>query len=148
MKFLHNCGELSWNHSLTLALAASAYNLYHHNLSIPYSLSILKIKYFCSTDGAVLIHTNSGDLLRSLDPPENFVSPKLISLNREGYIIVNYEKGGLCSYSINGKTLRHVSHNENVQVRQILRKLTGVFVVYILCNLKLSHVKDTALNYN
>ena len=71
---------------------------------------------FSFLDGVVLIHTNTGDLLRSLDPSEGFVSPKLISLNREGYIIVNYDKGGLCSFSINGKTLRSVSHNENVQV--------------------------------
>ena len=63
----------------------------------------------------MLIHSNTGDLLRSLEPPEKFHSPKLIALNREGYIIVNYDKGGLCSFGINGKTLRHIAHNDNVQ---------------------------------
>ena len=70
------------------------------------------------TDGAVLIHSNTGDLLRSLEAPEEYKSPKLISLNREGYIIVNYDKGGLCSFGINGKLLGHVAHNDNVQVRE------------------------------
>ncbi len=67
-------------------------------------------------DGAVLIHTNTGDLLRSLEPPEGYSSPRLLCLNREGYIIVYYEKGGLCSFGVNGKTLRFVTHNDNVQV--------------------------------
>ena len=30
--------------------------------------------------------------------------------------MVNYEKGALCSYGINGKLLRHIAHNDNVQV--------------------------------
>lgn len=68
-------------------------------------------------DGPCLIHSNTGDLLRSLDPPDaDFKCPKFIALTREGYILVNYDRGALVSYGINGKTLRHVAHNDNVQV--------------------------------
>lgn len=76
-----------------------------------------------SLDGPVLIHSNTGDLLRSLDSPNpvSYHSPKLITLNREGYIVVNYDKGGLCSFGINGKTMRHVSHNDNLQCMIISR---------------------------
>ena len=75
-----------------------------------------------SPDGPVLIHTNTGDLLRSLDPPNRsppnqaFLRPHLLSLNREGYVVVSYEKGGLCSFTINGKIQRCVTHNDNLQV--------------------------------
>lgn len=75
-----------------------------------------------SPDGPVLIHTNTGDLLRSLDPPNRsppnqaFLRPHLLSLNREGYVVVSYEKGGLCSFTINGKIQRYVTHNDNLQV--------------------------------
>lgn len=74
-----------------------------------------------SLDGPVLIHTNTGDLLRSLDPPNRsppnqaFLRPHLLSLNREGYVVVSYEKGGLCSFTINGKIQRYVTHNDNLQ---------------------------------
>lgn len=68
------------------------------------------------TDGPVLVHTTFGDLLRSLDPPSNFISPENIAMSREGVIVVNYEKGNVASYTINGKRLRHESHNDNLQV--------------------------------
>jgi len=70
------------------------------------------------SDGPVLIHSNQGDLLRSLDSPDlaTYTSPKMIALNREGYIVVNYDRGGLVSFSVNGKTLKHVSHSDNLQV--------------------------------
>ena len=74
---------------------------------------------FYVADGPCLIHSNTGDLLRSLDPPDTtFKCPKFIAMTREGYIIVNYDRGALVSYGINGKTLRHVAHNDNVQVRR------------------------------
>ena len=67
-----------------------------------------------SSDGACLIHSNSGDLLRSLEPPEDEGFPKMICLTREGYIIVNYSKGAMCSFGINGKLLKHMQHNDKV----------------------------------
>ncbi|XP_055302304.1 neurobeachin isoform X7 [Sitodiplosis mosellana] len=68
-----------------------------------------------SINGPVLIHTTFGDLLRSLEPPTEFVSPELISMSREGFIVVSYDKGNVAAYTINGKRLRHESHNDNLQ---------------------------------
>lgn len=73
---------------------------------------------FLSLDGPVLIHTTFGDLLRSLDPPVDFHSPELITMSREGFIVINYDKGNVAAYTINGKKLRHETHNDNLQVRQ------------------------------
>lgn len=64
----------------------------------------------------MLIHTTFGDLLRSLDPPNDFVSPEIIAMSREGFIVVNYDKGNVAAYTINGKKLRNESHNDNLQV--------------------------------
>ena len=81
----------------------------------------------CTVDGPCLIHSNTGDLLRSLDPPDSsFKCPKFIAMTREGYIIVNYDRGALVSYGINGKTLRHVAHNDNVQVSTFPRFLRSL----------------------
>lgn len=64
----------------------------------------------------MLIHTTFGDLLRSLDPPAEFHSPELITMSREGFIVINYDKGNVAAYTINGKKLRHETHNDNLQV--------------------------------
>lgn len=64
----------------------------------------------------MLIHTTFGDLLRSLDPPTDFLSPEIIAMSREGFIVVNYDKGNVAAFTINGKKLRHESHNDNLQV--------------------------------
>lgn len=68
------------------------------------------------SDGPVLVHTTFGDLLRSLDPPQDFISPENIVMSREGFIAVKYDKGNVAAYTINGKRLRHESHNDNLQV--------------------------------
>jgi hypothetical protein len=73
------------------------------------------LSYFL-LDGPCLVHTTHGDLLRSLEPPEKYKCPNIISFAREGYIIVNYDGGNMATYSVNGKLLRHVEHNDNVQV--------------------------------
>ena len=64
----------------------------------------------------MLVHTTFGDLLRSLEAPGEFVSPENIALSREGFIVVNYDKGNVAAYTVNGKRLRHESHNDNLQV--------------------------------
>lgn len=74
------------------------------------------ISDFSYLDGPVLIHTTFGDLLRSLEPPTDFISPELISMSREGFIVVSYDKGNVAAYTINGKRLRHDTHNDNLQV--------------------------------
>lgn len=68
-----------------------------------------------SVDGPVLVHTTFGDLLRSLEPPSGFNSPENIAMSREGVIVVNYERGHISAFTINGKRLRHESHNDNLQ---------------------------------
>lgn len=65
----------------------------------------------------MLVHTTFGDLLRSLEPPAGFVSPENIAMSREGVIVVNYERGNVAAFTVNGKRLRHESHNDNLQVR-------------------------------
>ncbi|XP_025991143.1 neurobeachin isoform X3 [Solenopsis invicta] len=65
--------------------------------------------------GPVLVHTTFGDLLRSLEAPNGFSSPENIAMSREGIIVVNYERGHIAAFTINGKRLRHESHNDNLQ---------------------------------
>ncbi|XP_046432422.1 neurobeachin isoform X1 [Neodiprion fabricii] len=65
--------------------------------------------------GPVLVHTTFGDLLRSLDAPSGYSSPENIAMSREGVIVVNYERGHVAAFTINGKRLRHESHNDNLQ---------------------------------
>lgn len=72
-------------------------------------------------DGPVLIHTTFGDLLRSLDAPVDFDSPELISMSREGFIVVNYDKANVAAYTINGKRLKHVPHSDHLQVSLRMR---------------------------
>ena len=72
--------------------------------------------FFVIIDGPVLVHTTFGDLLRSLDPPYGSSSPENISLSREGLIVINYERGHIAAFTINGKNLRYASHNDNLIV--------------------------------
>lgn len=72
-------------------------------------------------DGPVLVHTTFGDLLRSLEAPNGFSSPENIAMSREGVIVVNYERGHVAAFTINGKRLRHESHNDNLQVEMTFR---------------------------
>ncbi|XP_076231076.1 A kinase anchor protein rugose isoform X1 [Calliopsis andreniformis] len=65
--------------------------------------------------GPVLVHTTFGDRLRSLEAPNGFSSPENIAMSREGVIVVNYERGHIAAFTINGKRLRHESHNDNLQ---------------------------------
>lgn len=64
----------------------------------------------------MLVHTTFGDLLRSLDAPDEFLSPENITMSREGFIVVNYDEGNVAAFTINGRLLRHESHSDNLQV--------------------------------
>lgn len=46
-------------------------------------------------------------------------------MSREGFIVINYDKGNVAAYTINGKKLRHETHNDNLQVRQAKIKETS-----------------------
>jgi hypothetical protein len=67
-------------------------------------------------DGPVLVHTTFGDLLRSLEPAIGANSPENIAMSREGLIVVNYKKGHVTAFTVNGKRLRQEAHNDNIQV--------------------------------
>ena len=71
---------------------------------------------FARAGGLVLVHTTFGDLLRSLEPQDNFGSPQNVVLSREGLAAVHYDKGHIVAYTVNGKTLRHVNHSDNIYV--------------------------------
>lgn len=81
-------------------------------------LSFLSFFLWRWAGGLVLVHTTFGDLLRSLEPPEHFGSPQNAVLSREGLAAVHYDKGHVVAYTVNGKTLRHVNHSDNIHVRQ------------------------------
>lgn len=85
---------------------------------------------FKITDGPVLVHTTFGDLLRSLEPPSGFRSPENIAMSREGVIVVNYERGHVAAFTINGKRLRHEAHNDNLQVC-VKHLFNGVMCSYL-----------------
>ncbi|XP_043473814.1 neurobeachin isoform X6 [Leptopilina heterotoma] len=65
--------------------------------------------------GPVLVHTTFGDLLRSLEAPNGFSSPENLAISREGLVVINYERGHIAAFTINGKRLRYESHNDNLQ---------------------------------
>ncbi|XP_065209719.1 neurobeachin isoform X2 [Planococcus citri] len=74
-----------------------------------------------SQEGPVLVHTTFGDLLRSLDPPVGFNGPECTVMSREGVIVVNYEKGNVAAFTINGKLLCDTSHADNLQCMLLSR---------------------------
>jgi hypothetical protein len=43
---------------------------------------------------------------------------------------VNYERGHVAAFTINGKQLRHESHNDNLQVGSVLSNLE-TFAVHV-----------------
>lgn len=74
-----------------------------------------QIHYFI-TEGPCLVHTLNGDLLRSLEAPDGCITPEIISVSREAFVLVKFDQGQICNYSINGRLLQRVSHKDNIQV--------------------------------
>ncbi|XKL61309.1 hypothetical protein PGB90_008366 [Kerria lacca] len=74
-----------------------------------------------SVGGPVLVHTTFGDLLRSLDAPSGFNSPECVVMSREGIIVLNYEKGNVAAFTINGKLLCDTTHADNLQCMLLSR---------------------------
>ncbi|XP_041968935.1 neurobeachin isoform X2 [Aricia agestis] len=68
-----------------------------------------------SINGPVLIHTTFGELLRSLAPAAGAAGPSQLALSREGVIVVAYARGHLAAFTLNGRRLRHETHNDNFQ---------------------------------
>ncbi|XP_030419429.1 lipopolysaccharide-responsive and beige-like anchor protein [Gopherus evgoodei] len=95
-------------------------------------------------EGPCLIHSMNGDLLRTLEGPENCLRPKLIQASREGHCIIYYENGLFCVFSVNGKLQATMETDDKIRAIQLSRDgqylLTGgdngVIVVWQVCDLK------------
>lgn len=74
-----------------------------------------------SKGGACLVHSLNGDLLRSLDPPKGCLSPELIIVSREGFVLVKFDQGHICNFSINGRLLQSVNHRDVVHTMILSR---------------------------
>ncbi|XP_028932472.1 lipopolysaccharide-responsive and beige-like anchor protein isoform X2 [Ornithorhynchus anatinus] len=97
-----------------------------------------------SKEGPCLIHSMNGDLLRTLEGPENFLRPKLIQASREGHCVIYYESGLFCIFSVNGKLQAIMETDDKIRAIQLSRDgqylLTGgdngVIMVWQVCDLK------------
>ncbi|KAM8765108.1 lipopolysaccharide-responsive and beige-like anchor protein isoform 2-T3 [Rhynchonycteris naso] len=74
-----------------------------------------------STEGPCLVHSMNGDLLRTLEGPENCLKPKLIQASREGHCVIFYENGSFCTFSVNGKLQATVETDDNIRAIQLSR---------------------------
>ncbi|XP_075981984.1 A kinase anchor protein rugose isoform X3 [Anticarsia gemmatalis] len=68
-----------------------------------------------SVNGPVLIHTTFGEVLRALAAAEGVAAPAQLALSREGVVVVAYARGHLAAFTLNGRRLRHETHNDNFQ---------------------------------
>jgi len=78
-----------------------------------------------SRDGPVLIHTITGDLLRSLTPDPHllqdvsggYLQPRLMLFTGDGMVIVTYESSIVCSFTMNGRQIasKVVPSNDKIQ---------------------------------
>uniref|UniRef100_A0A8C0LS25 Lipopolysaccharide-responsive and beige-like anchor protein n=1 Tax=Canis lupus dingo TaxID=286419 RepID=A0A8C0LS25_CANLU len=97
-----------------------------------------------SKEGPCLIHSMNGDLLRTLEGPENCLRPKLIQASREGHCVIFYENGCFCTFSVNGKLQATMETDDNIRAIQLSRDgqylLTGgdsgVLMVWQVSDLK------------
>ncbi|XP_043340655.1 lipopolysaccharide-responsive and beige-like anchor protein isoform X1 [Cervus canadensis] len=74
-----------------------------------------------SKEGPCLIHSMNGDLLRTLEGPENCLKPKLIQASREGHCVIFYENGSFCTFSVNGKLQAAMETDDNIRAVQLSR---------------------------
>ena len=67
----------------------------------------MTILFCCLVEGPCLLHTTTGNLLRTLRGPGECVRPRLLKLTRDGLVLVNYTDGTghLAVFTINGKLL-------------------------------------------
>uniref|UniRef100_A0A8C2I437 LPS responsive beige-like anchor protein n=1 Tax=Cyprinus carpio TaxID=7962 RepID=A0A8C2I437_CYPCA len=66
-------------------------------------------------EGPCLVHSMSGDLLRTLEGPDGCVRPRLVLSSTEGHCVIYYDKGLFCVFSINGKLLGHMEVEDNIK---------------------------------
>uniref|UniRef100_A0A3P8URC3 Neurobeachin n=1 Tax=Cynoglossus semilaevis TaxID=244447 RepID=A0A3P8URC3_CYNSE len=66
-------------------------------------------------EGPCLIHSMNGDLLRTLEAPQQCTRPRLIQSSTEGHCVIYYDKGQFCLFSINGKLLGHMEVEDSIK---------------------------------
>ncbi|XP_036046730.1 lipopolysaccharide-responsive and beige-like anchor protein isoform X3 [Onychomys torridus] len=74
-----------------------------------------------SQEGPCLIHSMNGDLLRTLEGPENCLKPKLIQASREGHCVIFYDNGCFCTFSVNGKLQATMETDDHIRAIQLSR---------------------------
>ncbi|XP_073498622.1 lipopolysaccharide-responsive and beige-like anchor protein isoform X3 [Phyllobates terribilis] len=97
-----------------------------------------------SKEGPCLIHSMNGDLLRTLEAPENCIRPKLIQVSREGHCVIYYEKGLFCVFSVNGKlqATKEIADNTRAILMSrdgqylLIGGDSGVVMIWQVCDLK------------
>ncbi|XP_075716475.1 lipopolysaccharide-responsive and beige-like anchor protein isoform X1 [Rhinoderma darwinii] len=97
-----------------------------------------------SKEGPCLIHSMNGDLLRTLEAPENCLRPKLVQVSREGHCVIYYDKGLFCVFSVNGKLQATKEIDDNTRAILLSRDgqylLTGgdsgIVMIWQVCDLK------------
>lgn len=68
-------------------------------------------------DGAVLIHTTQGELLRSLEVPgASFKCPRIVVMSRECHVVVLYDQSDLCLFTTSGRLLKTAKADMAIQV--------------------------------
>ncbi|KAM9314187.1 lipopolysaccharide-responsive and beige-like anchor protein isoform 2-T2 [Pholidichthys leucotaenia] len=72
-------------------------------------------------EGPCLIHSMNGDLLRTLEGPEQCLRPRLIQSSAEGHCVVYYEKGQFCLFTVNGKLLGHMEVEDSIKAMLLSR---------------------------
>uniref|UniRef100_A0A674MXB1 LPS responsive beige-like anchor protein n=1 Tax=Takifugu rubripes TaxID=31033 RepID=A0A674MXB1_TAKRU len=72
-------------------------------------------------EGPCLIHSMNGDLLRTLEAPEDCLRPRLIQSSTEGNCIIYYDKGHFCLFSVNGKLLGHLEVEDSIKAMFLSR---------------------------
>lgn len=63
-----------------------------------------------------MIHTTFGELLRSLEAPAGAGWPQQLALSREGLVVAAYQRAHLAAFTLNGRRLRHDTHNDTFHV--------------------------------
>uniref|UniRef100_A0A672GLV7 Neurobeachin n=1 Tax=Salarias fasciatus TaxID=181472 RepID=A0A672GLV7_SALFA len=72
-------------------------------------------------EGPCLIHSMNGDLLRTLEGPERCQRPRLIQSSTEGHIMIYYDRGQFCLFSVNGKLLAHMEMEDSIKAMLLSR---------------------------
>ena len=84
--------------------------------------------FCCLVEGPCLLHTTTGNLLRTLPGPGECVRPRLLKLTRDGLVLVNYTDGTghLAVFTVNGRLLSEKKLDDQMLVRNVV-------LIFIFC---------------